>query len=228
MARTPPQIGAGSGAVRRSRGYSRPIRVGPGSDPSVAELDRAHRERSSRAAALDPEVEPAPDDVADEEALEVADPFDRLAVELDHDVADAQPGARGRSGLEELDDLEPAGPTDSGGHGVRQRTGAADDAEERPTNTAVDDEGVEDAPRRRVDRDRETEADPGDRGVDADDPAACVRERAARVARVERGVRLDDVLDETAGPAVAGRERSAEGADDAGRHGPGEAQRVAD
>ena len=57
---------------------------------------------------------------------------------------------------------------------------------------------------------------------------AAVGERAAGVARVQRRVGLDDVLDEPARPAVARGERAPEGADDARRHAAGEPERIAD
>ena len=66
--------------------------------------------------------------------------------------------------------------------------------------------------------DGDGEADPlrrlDDRRVDADDPAPAVEQRPAAVARVERGVGLDDVVDEVAGDAPQG---AAQGADDARR-----------
>ena len=93
-------------------------------------------------------------------ALEVADALDRLAVELDHDVADAQAGARRRARLEELDDLEAARPADPGGDGFAERPRPADDAEERSPDPAVDDERIEDPLRRGVvDRDGQAEPD---------------------------------------------------------------------
>ena len=64
-----------------------------------------------------------------------------------------------------------------------------------------------------------------DGGVDADDFAAGVDERAAGVAGVEGGVGLDDVVDEPAGGAAEG---SAHGADDAGGDGGLEAVGIAD
>ena len=57
-----------------------------------------------------------------------------------------------------------------------------------------------------VDRDGEAEADPRHRGVDADHPAVVVGEDAAAVAGVERGVGLDDLVDDP-----AGRRRAASG-----------------
>ena len=63
------------------------------------------------------------------------------------------------------------------------------------------------------------------RRVDADDVAARRDERPARVAGIERGIGLDDVVHQ---PAGLRPQRSAEGADDAGRHRVVEAVRVAD
>ncbi len=54
------------------------------------------------------------------------------------------------------------------------------------------------------------------RGVDADDASASVDERAAGVARVQRRVRLQHVIDEAARRRA---QRAAQGADDAGRDG---------
>src|SRR5207248_11728230 len=68
----------------------------------------------------------------------------------------------------------------------------------------------------------------GDGGVDADDAAAAVGERAARVAGVERGVGLDHVVDVPDSGAGAGWQRAAEGRDDAGGHGAAEPVRVSD
>ena len=67
-----------------------------------------------------------------------------------------------------------------------------------------------------------------DGGVDPDDVAAAVGERASGVAGVKRRVRLDDVFDDaTCGPRVD-RQRAPERRDDAGRHQPGEPVRVPD
>ena len=77
--------------------------------------------------------------------------------------------------------------------------------------------------------DRDGEADPlrrlDDRGVDADDPAPAVEQRAAAVARIERGVGLDHVVDEVAGDAP---QAAAQGADHPGGHRRVEAERAAD
>ena len=74
----------------------------------------------------------------------------------------------------------------------------------------------------------EPEPDAGDRGVDADDAAVAVDQRAAGVAGVERGVGLDDVVDDPRRLARAGRQRAAERGHDAGGDRAGEAVRVAD
>ena len=63
---------------------------------------------------------------------------------------------------------------------------------------------------RQVDRDGEAVARveaglAGDGGVDADDLAPDVDQRAARVARVDRGVGLDEVLDAAVARGSAGR-----------------------
>ena len=87
---------------------------------------------------------------------------------------------------------------------------------------------------RQIDRHRETvaRADPrraGDRAVDADDFAADVHERSTRVARIDGGVGLNEVLD-AALVAVGEVQRAALCADDSLRHGEREvlAERVAD
>ena len=62
----------------------------------------------------------------------------------------------------------------------------------------------------RVDGHGQAEPDARDGGVDADDAAAAVGERAARVAGVERGVGLDHVVDDAARSAVGSERPSAE------------------
>ena len=84
---------------------------------------------------------------------------------------------------------------------------------------------ADDPSRRRVDRNREPEPDSRDGRVDPDDARPPVGERAPRVARIEGGVRLDDVVDDPAAAASAASDRVR---DDAGSHGAREAVRVAD
>jgi hypothetical protein len=76
--------------------------------------------------------------------------------------------------------------------------------------------------------DGEAKPHAGNGGVYADHAAAAVRERAAGVAGVEGGVCLDDVVDDAARPAGAGRKRAAERGYDPGRDGAAEAVRIAD
>ena len=87
----------------------------------------------------------------------------------------------------------------------RERRRGAGDAEVGAAHAAFGEQRRDDAPGGVVDRDGEAEPDAGDRGVDADDFAGRVGERAAGVAGVERGVGLDDVVDDAQGP---GRSRS--------------------
>ena len=84
-----------------------------------------------------------------------------------------------------------------------------------------------DDPLRGVDGDAEADAlgAQDDGRVDADDAAARVDERPARVARVEGDVALDDALHRA---AVAGAHGATQGADDARRHRRAEAERIAD
>src|SRR6187551_1251639 len=82
--------------------------------------------------------------------------------------------------------------------------------------------GDGDEVRRRLDRDREAEAlgVARDRGVDADDGARRVEERAAAVAGVDRSVGLEEVveLDRLAGLLVLDRDAPAGRRDDPLRH----------
>ena len=80
---------------------------------------------------------------------------------------------------------------------------------------------------RRVDRHRERDALAAEnhRGVDADDLRAARDERPARVAGIERGIGLDQVLHQ---PHGARAQRAAERADDAGRDRVLKTKRIAD
>jgi hypothetical protein len=95
----------------------------------------------------------------------------------------------------------------------------------RPPEAPLGHQHAHDLPRGRVHRNRQAEPDAGDRGVDPDHAPGAIGERAARVAGVQRGVRLDHVVDD---PAALRRERAAERRDDARGYRPGEAVRVAD
>ena len=101
--------------------------------------------------------------------------------------------------------------------GGRQRRGRADQPQVGAAHPAVGHQRPDDPAARVVDRHGEPEAPARDRGVDADDAGRGVGQRAAGVARVERGVGLDDVLDHPRRPPVAGGQRPAEPADHARR-----------
>ena len=96
---------------------------------------------------------------------------------------------------------------------TRNRHGLSRHADVAAANSAVANQPRRDESRR-VARDREAEAlcRHDDRGVDADDVAARVDQRPAGVAGVERGVGLNDVVDQ---PPGLGAQRPAERADDA-------------
>ena len=102
-----------------------------------------------------------------------------------------------------------------------QRDRLAGDAEPGPANPARGHQGRDDLAGGRVDGDGEAEADPGHRGVDADHPAVMVGEDSAAVAGVERGVGLDDLVDD---PAGRRGQRAAERGHDAGRDAAGQAR----
>ena len=61
-----------------------------------------------------------------------------VAVELEHDVADAQAGARRGTRLQQLHDLETTRPADPRRDRLGQRAGAADDPEVGAPDAAVD------------------------------------------------------------------------------------------
>ncbi len=139
--------------------------------------------------------------------------------------------AAGTSG-DHFHDLDPARvaglPRDPRCGGTR----TADDAEVGAPNAALAHEGRDDRSRGGVDRDGEADslahAHADQRGVDADDPGGAVRERAARVARMKRGVGLDDVLDDPRCRSRSGGQRSPQRAHHPGGHRTLESERAAD
>ena len=172
---------------------------------------------------------PAPDGGLGQQAVEVVDAADGPVAERDDQVALADAVAGGRApGLDPRhQDARPAWQTVGASQPARHRHALAGDADVGPADAPVSHEpgrhergGVD---RRWRSRCPAPGQDHG--GVDADDLAAGVDQRAARVAGVERGVGLDHVVDQAAG---ARAERAAERADDAGGHRALEAERVAD
>src|SRR5438105_1561225 len=154
--------------------------------------------------------------------------LDGGAVEADDDVAGTQARLeRGRGAADALDQQAARIRSAELRRILRRQRCEHDRADRSAPHFAVLQEVVDDAPRE-VARDRE--ADPlvaaalaEDGGVDADQLAARVHQRAAGVARVDGGVRLNEVF--VAGDAEAG---APERGDDAERDGLIELERVAD
>src|SRR6266513_3063252 len=168
------------------------------------------------------------DALAVEQTVEIVDAVHRLRIERHDDVARLQSGAAGRAPAFHRREQHPAG--------LNQAMRAHGESRERHVLPAYADAGTpyvsvrNELPRdefHRVHRDREADAlgRQDDGGVDADHVAARVEQWAARVPRIQRGVGLDHVVDQAPGD---GSERAAQGADDAGRHGALEAERIPD
>src|SRR4029453_299665 len=107
--------------------------------------------------------------------------LDRRAVELEEQVAGPEAATGRRAPRHDVDHVDGGAAPEALAEGGRQRTAAAGDAEGGPTESTVTHERGDDAGRRRVDRHREAEPDPRDRGVDPDDVAGAVGEGAAGV-----------------------------------------------
>src|SRR5580765_4192959 len=120
--------------------------------PSGQLLGR-HPQPEHGAVALDLNGDRSPDDLADHQPLEVADTFDRSAVDLDDQIARPNAGRGGGAAVEELDDLETAPPTEPLGQGRSQWSCSADDPQECPPDATVAHQGGDDRLCRRVDRD---------------------------------------------------------------------------
>ena len=117
--------------------------------------------------------------VAEELPLDALRVLDRPPADVEHQVAGAQPGPRGRAARRPP--RRPAGRcAGRTGRPRRAGTGAgrADHAQVGAAHPAVAQQRGDDPPGGRVDRHGEPQPDAGDRGVDADHPAA--RSRPAR------------------------------------------------
>ena len=143
---------------------------------------------------------------------------DGAIVERDDQIPFAQPGERSRAAGDDRRDFD--------GMSLRQRVAPrdqavdrsrlSDDAEIRATNVAVREQLTHHA-LRGVDRDGEADAlgHRNDGRIDPDDSRPRVHQGPARIAGIQRDVRLDDVLDQ---PSSGSSQRSTDGADHAGRH----------
>src|SRR5262249_4688226 len=158
-------------------------------------------------------------------ARQVARAGHRAAVVLDDDVALLETGLRRGRSLVDGGHERSLGAADV--EALRELRGERLDADTEPAARHVAGGGqLADDGLGEVDGNRETNADRAtaaaqDRGVDADDLAARVDERATAVARVDRRVGLDEVVVGAAANDAPG------GAHDAGRHRLLEAERIA-
>ena len=191
------------------RAHVRPKRVGAARTVSATAIPRRgyclELSASRELVRNDDEVEHAPearqhrstDKMPTERPLQLGHRLDWLAVDRQNQIARSYTRACGRSVADDLADLDAAGTTELAGESRRQRALLAGHTEVGATETAFRHQRADDLPRRRIDRHRETEADPGNGSIDADDTAAAVGQCATRVAGVECRVGLDDVVDDT-------------------------------
>ena len=124
-----------------------------------------------------------------------------MAVDVDDHVAGADAGTVGRTGCDDVRDTDRT--VGAGQATQRRRNGVrgSGDAHVGPADPAGGNQLGDNQAGGVVDRNGEAKPDAGDGGVDADHLPRAVDERPAGVAGVERGVGLDDVVDDQ----VAGR-----------------------
>src|SRR5438067_6852181 len=194
----------------------------------LAGLRRCHRRPAQLAKTDVADLDRATDPIRAQTPLQVRQRRDRRAIETHDQIADRETCALRGSTRDHLEDANTGHvrdpelarelPTD--------RRGRAADPEIGETHATIADEHSREQPRRRG-REREADSLRGgdDRRVDADDFGVGVDERTPGVSRVQRGVRLDHVLDESAIPRG---ERSTKGAHDTGRDGRVKSERIAD
>src|SRR3984893_539206 len=145
-----------------------------------------------------PELAAADDPVRGETSLEVRERRDGRAVDVDDEVAHLEPSAlRGPPG-HHFEDADTRRVRDA--ELVRELAAdgrcSSTDPEVGPAHATIADEHARDHPRRRCgDREANSLRVRDDRGVDPDHLGVRVDERTAGVPGIERGVRLDDVLD---------------------------------
>src|SRR6266545_2603587 len=207
-----PEVGTASGTRAVSFGFDRVDRsfqtareqargpeVGTASGALDLELGGDDLDREWPPPTHDVQLRRAADQVARHQPLKIVDLLDRDAVDLDDQVLRAQVRCMGGAALDDLDDLDCRVPSEPGREPWRQRPRAARDAEVCAPEAAFGHKRADDLPGGGVDRDGEPETEAGNRRVDPDHLRACVRERTAGVARIERRIGLDDVLDDAAG-----------------------------
>jgi hypothetical protein len=169
-----------------------------GGDVLVLELADLDRVLLRLLVADDLQLDGLPDAGPRDEQRQLRGVDDRLAVELDDDVALLEPDDSAGPFLHDVGDeralrvVEAERLGDVGRHLLDHHAEPA--ARDVALVLQLRDDLV-----REVDRDREADADVAaaaaeDRGVDADDLALRVEQRAARVARIDGGVGLDEVV----------------------------------
>jgi hypothetical protein len=170
------------------------------------------------------DLEPASVGVLDHGALKCRGRSDRLTGERYDDIADAKTRAGCRTLRHDLRDVKSVLTARLGHHGRRKWHLRPHDPEPRPADPSMGHQRGDDPPGRVVDGHGQPDADAGNRGIDPDHAPRAVRECPAAVARVERGIGLDHLVDDATG---AGRQGTSERGDDAGGDTAGEPQRVA-
>ena len=219
--RTRPRTCA-TGRAARSGGTAH---ISP-SPPGPRQLVRNELDLGQPPASNDGERERRADQLGDHEPLKVGRALDGLGPDGHDEVLRTETRALGRAPLGHVHHLDARGAAELAREARRQRTSAAGDAEIGTADASLRHQRPDHPARALVDGHGEAEADPGNGGVHTHDMAVPVGERAARVARVERRVGLDHVVDHTS--ASAGRQGAAERRDDPRGHGAREPVRVAD
>ena len=172
--------------------------------------------------AEDAEADPGPDRRDRHEALEILRRLDRGAVERDHDIVGAEPAARGGLARHDLADHGAARLLEVERRQLLVADLADAHAQPAPLDLALLGELRQEL-LQEVRWDREADGAVASRhAVDADDLAGHVDQGAAGVARVDRGVGLDEVE-----PRRGDGERRALAAHDPERDGLLEAERMA-
>src|SRR5690606_4959377 len=201
-------------------------------DPLALDLEFAELDRHVPALAVpdDREADPLAGGAPGQRRRELRRIADRIAVQGDDHVADPEPGAFGGRPRLDRDDVGAGDLVESVDLGVHGAHVSDQYAELRAPHDAVLDQVAGHLPRQ-VDGDREAvpgvvPGSGGDRRVHADDAAGQVDERAARVAGVDRRVRLDEGLERGLGLPSQDPDRAALRADDPGRDGEVQPERV--
>ncbi len=129
-------------------------------------------------------------------SLQIGRVSQRLTLDPDQHVAGAHARAFGGAALDDAQHGDPAFTVQLLGDRRRQRRRCGGDPDLGAIDAAVTDQRRDDRAGGVVDRHRQPEPDARDRRVDADDATVPVGQRATGVARVQRGVGLDHVLDQ--------------------------------